>query len=162
MKIDFEGVARTLDLVHVKLSHAVAIQEFTGLAVFAWQEGLSVTGGVPRADFAADAAAAVRRTPMFTDPAWIKGIAAAHWLMLAQNGEDPPPLDDGYDVDVLGFALAFLTAVTADVKAKRVPDGPGPTVPPGRPARSSRRTTTRTTTGKPNPGRPPSPSLIGS
>lgn len=158
MKIDFEGQVRVLDLVHVNLRHAVAIQEYTGLPVFAWQEGLSVTGGVTRAEFAADPAAAVRRTPMFTSPAWITGMAAAHWLMLAQNGEDPPPLDDGYDVDVLGFALAFLAAVGDGMKAKRAPDEPGPTVPPGRPARSSR----RTTTGKANPDRPPSPSLIGS
>jgi hypothetical protein len=138
LRIDFGGQVRVLDLTHVKLRHAIAIQEFTGLTVMAWTNGLSVTGGVPKADFAADPVAAMHRTPMFTDPAWITGMAAAHWLMLAQNQEDPPPLDDGYDCDVLGFALAFLTALTGDPKAKRAPDQPDPTVLPGRPARSSR------------------------
>lgn len=139
MKIDFEGQVRVLDLQHVSLRHAVAVQEYTGLAVFAWQEGLSGTGDVSAAGYKADPAGTLRKMPMFTDPAWIKGIAAAHWLMLAQNGECPP-LDDDYDCDVLGFAVAFLTARFAEVKAARAPAAPDPTVPPGRPARSSRRT----------------------
>ena len=146
MKVDFEGRVRVLDLMHVKLRHAVAVQEYTGLAVFAWQTGLSVYGDVTRADFAADRAAAVRRTPMFSDPGWITGMAAAHWLMLAQAGEDPPPLDDEYDVDVLGFALAFITAHFEDVQAKRAQAEPDPTVPPGRRARSSRRTAPKAAT----------------
>jgi hypothetical protein len=157
LKITFEGVTRVLDLQHVKLRHAVAIQEFTGVAVFAWQERLSVTGGVTKADYIADAAGAVRRTPMFTDPAWITGMAAAHWLMLAQAGEDPPPLDDDYDCDVLGFCVAFIAAFTEEVQAKRAADKPDPTVPPGRPARSSRRTTARKPLPPTAPESPASP-----
>ena len=128
MKVDFEGTVRDLDLVHITLRHAVAIQEFTGQALLAWQDGLSRTGG----------AGDIRQAPMFTDPAWITGMAAAHWLMLAQAGEDPPPLDDAYDCDVLGFALAVLSAFAAAGKAKAA--RPDPTVPPGRRAPSSRRT----------------------
>lgn len=141
VKITFEGKTRPLDLAHVKLRHAVAIQEFTGRTLLAWTEGLSITGGVPAADFAADAAAARLRTPMYADPGWIMGMAAAHWLMLTQAGEDPPPLDDEYDVDVLGFGVAFLTGFLEE-KKKRAPDTPDPTVPPGRPVRSSGRTAT--------------------
>lgn len=151
MKIDFDGVTRVLDLQHVKLSHATAIQDFTGLAVFAWQEGLAGIGELSAADAVileaegvfgpAQMMKALRKMPMFTSPAWIKGMAAAHWLMLAQNGEEPPPLDEDYDCEVLGFAVAFLTALGNEAKARKVPDQPDPTVPPGRRAPSSRRTT---------------------
>jgi hypothetical protein len=151
VKITLEGVTRVLDLEHVKLKQAMVIQEYTGLTVFAWQERLV---GVSTLDAATESgpadedpavararlAAMLRRSPMFTDPAWITSVAAAHWLMLAQAGEDPPPLDDDYDCDVLGFYLALFTAFGEEVKAKRVPDKPGP---PGRPARrtpSSRQT----------------------
>ena len=140
MKIDFEGVTRVLDLEHVKLRHAMAVQEFTGLAVLSWQERLAGIGGMTEADFKADPAATLKKAPLFTDPAWILSVAAAHWLMLAQAGEDPPPLDDDYDCDVLGFYLAFMTTVAEEAKAKRVPDQPDPTARPGRPAQSSRRT----------------------
>jgi hypothetical protein len=162
VRIDFEGHVRVLDLQHVKLRHAIAIQEFTGLTVIAWQEGLSATGGVPKADFAADPAGALHRTPMFADPGWITGMAAAHWLMLAQGGEDPPPLDGDYDCDVLGFATAFIAAFLGEVKAKRPPDKPDPTVPPGRPAQSSRRTATPETNPVPPPPPVPTGSLTGS
>jgi hypothetical protein len=140
VKIDFEGVTRVLDLEHVRLRSAIVIQEFTGLPVFAWQErltgiDLSAVGG-----FEADPVGTLKKMPMFTDPGWIMSVAAAHWLMLTQNGEEPPPLDDDYDCDVLGFYLAFLDAVKEEARAKRVPDKPDPKAPPGRPARSSRRT----------------------
>lgn len=151
MKIDFEEQVRVLDLEHVKLRHAVAIQEFTGLAVYAWQErvaGVSALDSAAPGDPVTVAAAAgdagalaeaLRKAPMYADPAWIMAVAAAHWLMLAQAGENPPPLDDDYDCDVLGFHLALLNALGEEVKAKRVPDKPDPTARPGRRAPSSRR-----------------------
>lgn len=140
MKIDFGGVTRTLDLAHVTLRHAVAIQEFTGLTVFGWQERLDGTGDMTGADWKEDRAGTLARMPMFADAGWIMCVAAAHWLMLAQAGEDPPPLDDTYDCDVLGFYLAMLSARVAAVRAVRQRPGPDPTVPPGRPGQSSRRT----------------------
>ena len=163
MKIDFEGVTRVLDLDrNLSLKRSMAIQEYTGLAVFAWQEHLA---GVSALDVAAESgpdgeddaaararlAAMLRRSPMFTDPAWIKSVAAAHWLMLAQNGEDAPPLDDDYDCDVLGFYLAFFTASAEEAKARQVPDKPGPTARPGRRTPPSRQTAAQK---KPKP--PPS------
>jgi len=151
VKVTFEGQVRDLDLAHVSLRHAVAVQEFTGLSVFAWQQRLT---GVDAVDFigspeaaqvlAADPAGTLRRAPMYTDPAWIMSVAAAHWLMLAQSGEDVPPLDDDYNCDVLGFYSAFMTTVTEEaVKAKAVQDQPGPTVSPARRTPSSRPTGTR-------------------
>ena len=156
MKITFEGVTRVLDLDrNITLRQGTAIQEYTGLAVYAWQErvsGLSVldavTGGDPVIDAAkkGDAAAVaqvLRKAPMYADRAWIKILAAAHWLMLAQAGEGPAPLDDDYDCDVLGFHLAFLTALAEEMTAKKVPDQPDPTARPGRRAPSSRPTGAR-------------------
>lgn len=126
MKIDFEGQVRVLDLEHIKLKHAVAIQGFTGLALLDWQRALiSRDGETPTA---------------LADPGWIMNMAAAWWLMLAQNGQDAPPLDDDVDCDVIGFALALYAAAVEEVKARKVPDQPDPTALPGRPAPSSRQT----------------------
>lgn len=142
MKIDFEGVTRVLDLQHIKLKHAVAIQEFTGLPLLEWQRAM-VSRDMAPADEADEGLtqgqAAAKMTP-FTDPGWIVNMAAAHWLMLAQAGEQVPPLDDDYDCDMLGFALALLTAALEEVKAKQVQDKPDPTARPGRRTPSSRRT----------------------
>jgi hypothetical protein len=157
VKIDFEGVTRVLDLQqNITLKQSIAIQEYTGMAVYAWQErvaGVSALDNAGTGSILADAAAkgdsaalvaALRKAPMYADPAWIITLAAAHWLMLAQAGENPPPLDDDYDCEVLGFHLALLTALSeeakAKAKAKKVPDKPDPTARPVRPARSSRRT----------------------
>ena len=151
MKIDFEDAVRVLDLEqNITLKQATAIQDYTGLTVFGWQERLAGIGDATEEGFKADPAGTLRRMPMFTDPAWIKGMAAAHWLMLAQAGDDPPPLDDDYDCDVLGFAVAFFNAMAEDVKAKakRVPDKPDPTARPGRRAPSSRRTAAPKKTAK--------------
>lgn len=78
---------------------------------------------------------------MYTDPEWIKSVAAAHWLMLTQAGEGPPPLDDDYDCEVIDFYLAFISAAVDEVKAKRAPDKPDPTAQRARRAPSSRLTT---------------------
>lgn len=143
MKIDFEGVTRVLDLEHVKLRHGVAVQEFTGLPLLDWQRSLVSRDIEPagKADKELTLAQAASKMTAFGDPGWIVNIAAAHWLMLAQAGENPPPLDDEYDCDVLSFAMAFFAALVEEVKARKVPDKPDPTVPPGRRAPSSRRTT---------------------
>ena len=153
MKIDFEGATRVLDLErNITLRQSIAIQEFTGMALFAWQEHLSGFGAATQADYDKDPAGTLKKMPLFSDPAWIKSVAAAHWLMLAQAGEGPPPLDDGYDCDVLGFYVAFLTALSEEVKAKRVPDKPDPTARPARRTPSSRRT-------KPPASKPPMQAL---
>jgi len=164
VKIDFDGQVRTLDLVHVSLRHALAIQEFTGLTLLAWQErvtgidfgalpeGLDVNalmgalgdGTAGMADLAVLAGAA-KRMPLYTDAAWIVSVAAAAWLMLAQSGEDVPPLDDDFDVDVLGFYLAFMTATGEEMKAKQVQDKPAPKASAARRTPSSRQTATRKT-----------------
>lgn len=158
VKITLDGVTRALDMANVKLKHAVAIQEYTGLSLFAWQQRLT---GVDAVDFignpqaaeviAADPAGMLRRSPMYSDPAWILAVAAACWLMLAQNGE-APPLDDEFNPDVLGFYAAFMSAVVDEATAKAVPDKPGPTVRPGRGTASSRQTG-----GRKKPKPPPGP-----
>lgn len=150
MKITLGGVTRVLDTADATLRQSVAIQDYTGLAVAAWQQRLT---GIDVVDFAgnkeaiegalADPAGTAKRSLMFSDPEWIKSVAAAHWLMLAQAGEDPPPLDDDYDCPVLGFYVAFMTAVTEEATAKGAQDQPGPTVSPGRRTPSSRPTASR-------------------
>lgn len=158
MKIDFEGSVRVLDLQHVKLKHAMAIQEYTGLAVMSWTErltGLDVAtltqadrDAVSALDFSAlspdDIAAlqvTARRMPLYTDPKWILSVAAAHWLMLQQAGEQAwVQLDDDYDCDVLGFHLALMTALGEEMKAAQPQDRPAPKAPRDRSAPRSRRT----------------------
>lgn len=147
MKIDFEGVTRVLDLEHIKLKHAVAVQEFTGLPLMDWTRSL-ITRDVVTPEDARDPARAMEKMTMLTDPGWITNMAAAHWLMLTQAAEDPPPLDEDYDCEVLSFGVALYTAAVEEVKAKHVPDKPGPTARPGRSAPSSRRT-------KPPASKPP-------
>jgi hypothetical protein len=177
VKIEFDGQVRTLDLVHVSLRHALVIQEFTGLTLLAWQErvtgldfgalpeGLDLNallgalgdGTAGMADLAVLAGAA-KRMPAFTDPAWIMSVAAAAWLMLAQSGGDVPALDDDFDVDVLGFYLAFMTATGEEIKAKQVQDKPAPKARPARRTPSSRQTATQS----PKPEATPPPSSTGS
>lgn len=153
MKITFEGVTRVLDLgANISLQQSVAIQEFTGLPVFAWLERVSGIGvGELTPDDVRDVtpdnpAAVVRvmkKTPMFTDLKWIDHMAAAHWLMLSQAGEDAPDLDAAYPVDVLGFALAFLTASGEEMQAQAAQAQAAPKAsPPARRAPSSKRTST--------------------
>lgn len=154
MKIDFEGQVRVLDLGHVKLKHAVAIQEFTGLPLADWTRALFsrdldvVSGTVTGAQ-------AAEKLTAFTDPRWIYNMAACHWLWLAQNGEDVPPLDDDYDCDVIGFTNALYSAALEEGKAKAAQDQPGPTARPARRTPPSRRTATRKTTSPEPP--PPLP-----
>lgn len=156
MKIDFEGQVRTLDLNHVKMRHAVAIQEFTGLPLADWQRALfsrdmdTLTGDVTLAQ-------AAEKMTALTDTRWIFNMAAAHWLMLAQSDEDVPPLDDDYDdVDVLGFTEALFVAAVEEAKAKAVQDKPGPTARGARRTPSSRRTATpRTPEAETGPLPPP-------
>jgi hypothetical protein len=138
VKIDFEGQARVLDLQHVKLKHAVAIQEFTGLPLMDWTRGL-FSRDLDALSGTLTVAQAAEKMTAFSDIGWIVNMAAACWLMLAQNG-DAPPLDDDFNPDVLGFAAALMTA--AGEEANRVPDRPGPKASPGRRAPSSRRTPT--------------------
>lgn len=102
MKITFEGVTRELALdASIDLQQATAIQDFTGLPVFAWLErvaGIGVGELTPDdvRDVTPDNPAAVvrvmKKTPMFTDLKWVDHMAAAHWLMLSQAGEAPPEL----------------------------------------------------------------------
>jgi hypothetical protein len=149
VKVEMNGVTRVLDMEHVRLRQAVAIQEYTGLPLLDWQRAL-----VSRDVDAVTATTAVEKMAAFTDTGWIVNMAAAHWLMLAQAGEDPPPLDDAYDPDVLVFAAAFFAAAAEEVRARAVPDEPGPTVPGARRTRSSGPTATPKT---PAPEVPPSP-----
>lgn len=158
MKITFEGVTRVLDLGHVKLRHAVAIQEFTGLPLADWQRAL-FSRDLDALSGTLTAAQAAEKMTAITDPRWIFNMAACHWLMLAQNDADPPPLDDDYDVDVIGFTDALFTAALEEGKAKAVPDKPGPTARPGRRTPSSRRTSTPKTA---SPEVPPSSQPTGS
>ena len=139
MKIDFEGQVRVLDLDHPRMKHMIAIQEYTGLPVLDWQRAL-VTRDLDGIAGTATAAQVADKMTAFTDTGWIVNMAAAHWLMIAQSGEDVPPLDEDYEPDVLGFGAAFLMAKLEEVKAKQVPDKPGPTVRPARRTPSSRRT----------------------
>jgi hypothetical protein len=158
VKVTFEGVTRVLELDHVKLRHAVAIQEFTGLPLADWQRAL-FSRDMDLLTGAATAAQAAEKMTAFTDPRWIYNVAAAHWLMLAQSGEDVPPLDDGYDdVDVLGFTDALYAAALAEAQAKQPRDQPAPKARPARRTPSSRQTATRSR--KPPP--PPGPQSTGS
>ena len=155
MKIDFEGQVRTLDMEHIKLRHAVAIQEFTGLPLADWQRAL-FSRDLDALSGTLSAAQTADKLTAFTDTRWIFNMAAAHWLMLAQSGEDVPPLDDDYDdVDVLGFTNALYAAALEEGKAKAVPDQPGPTNRPARPVPSS---PTRTRALKTTPPALPPPS----
>jgi hypothetical protein len=155
VKIEFEGQVRTLDLNHVKLRHAVAIQEFTGLPLADWQRAL-FSRDMDVLTESVTATQVAGKMTAFTDPRWIFNMAAAHWLMLAQSGEDVPPLDDDYDdVDVLGFTEALYVAALEEMKAKLPPDQPDPKARPGRRTPSSRQTATRSR--KPPPAsQPPS------
>jgi hypothetical protein len=162
VKINFEGRVRVLDLDHIKLRHAMAIQEFTGLPLADWQRALfsrdmDVLAGAQTVTMAQ----VTDKMTAFTDLRWIVNMAAAHWLMIAQSGEEVPELDDGYDdVDVLGFTDALYTAALEEVKAKQVPDKPGPTARPARRTPPSRRTATpKTVTLLPDG---PLPRLTGS
>lgn len=153
MKITFEGVTRELTLdAGINLQQSVTIQEFTGLPVFAWLERVAgigvgeltpddVKGVTP--DNPGAVMRVMKKTALFTDLKWVDHMAAAHWLMLTQAGEDPPDLNAAYPVDVLGFALAFLTASGEEMrvqaaKAQAVPKAASP----GRSTQSSRRTAT--------------------
>lgn len=142
MKINFEGQVRVLDLDHIRLKHMITVQEYTGLPVLDWQRAL-VTRDLDGIAGTPTASQVAGKMTAFTDTGWIVNMAAAHWLMTAQNG-DAPPLDEDYEPDVLGFGAAFLTAkleeIKAEVKAKQVPDKPGPTGRPARRTPPSRRT----------------------
>lgn len=158
MKIDFEGRKWSLDLEHIRLKHMITIQDYTGLPVLDWQRAL-VTRDLDGIAGTPTASQVVDKMTAFTDTGWITNMAAAHWLMIAQSGEDVPPLDDDYEPDVLGFGAAFLTAKLEEVKAKQVPDKPGPTAPRARRTPPSRRTATPRT---PEPEAGPLPRLTGS
>lgn len=158
MKITFEGVTRALELDrNASLGKLRAIQDYTGLTAMDWRMAL-VTRDVDTlagaGAGAVTAAQAAGKMTALTDMGWIRNMAAAHWLMLAQNEEDPPPLDDDYDPDVMGFADAFFTALLEEAKAKAAQDKPGPT------ARGARRTPSsrRTVTPEKARGAPPPPS----
>ncbi len=151
MKIEFEGVTRVLDLNHIRLRHAVAIQDFTGLPLADWQRALFSRDMDALTEVATVTQAAGKMTA-FTDTRWIYNMAAAHWLMLAQGGEDVPPLDDDYDdVDVLGFTEALYAAAVEEAKARQVQDKPAPKASRGRGAPSSRQTATRSRSPRADP-----------
>lgn len=155
MKITFEGVVRTLDLDrNTSLRQSVAIQEYTGLTAMDWRLAL-VTRDVDTLSGAGPVTAAqvAGKMTALADTRWIYNMAAAHWLMLTQAGEDPPPLDDDYDPDVIGFADAFFAALVEEGKAKAAQDQPGPTARPARRTPSSRRTAALTS-NPPVPGLP--------
>jgi len=95
MKFEFDGRTRELDVSDPLLSHAVAIQEFTGLSLAAWEKSLLHDS---------------------ESPGWLKSLTAAYWLMLVQGGEEVP-IGSTPDFRPVSFALAMVEAWTAELKA---------------------------------------------
>jgi hypothetical protein len=109
MKFEYDGRTRELDVRDPLMSHALEIQEFTGLSLAAWERSL----------LDADSAG------------WIKSLRAAYWLMLAQNG-DSVKIGDTPDFRPVSFADALVDAWTAEAKAAAAEAGePDPTKPAG-------------------------------
>jgi hypothetical protein len=107
MKFEYDGRTCELDVSDPLLSHAVAIQEFTGLSLADWSRSLFDP----------------------TATAWVTSIRAAYWLMLAQGG-DSVKIGDTPDFRPVSFADALVDAWTAEAKAAAAKAGePDPTKP---------------------------------
>ncbi len=114
MKIEFEGRTWGVDVDALGVKQAVAITDYTGGTLLAWEKALADVDS----------------------PGWLRAVQSLYWLMLAQNSETTDPGPGDADFAVLKYSRAAAEAMAAEEEAEKAgkaaeAEKPGPTSPAG-------------------------------